>query len=144
MLPEAAQVAEAADVFLERGAFDRAQADRYLQAAARHGLALRLHADQFSEGGGVELAVRLGARSVDHLEATGDRGVAALCDSEVAAVLLPACVLMLDLPRPPARRTTGRQSPAPAAGANPREPAARRASAARRRSRLECESRRAW
>ena len=78
MLPAAAGRAEAADVFLERGAFDRGQAERYLRAAAAHGLALRLHADQFSEGGGVPLAVELGARSVDHLEATGPDGVAAL------------------------------------------------------------------
>ena len=103
MLPQAAGRAEAADVFLERGAFDRDQAERYLRAAAGHGLALRLHADQFSEGGGVELAIALGARSVDHLEATGPGGVAALAASDVAAVLLPACVVMLDLPRPPAR-----------------------------------------
>jgi imidazolonepropionase len=90
-------------VFLERGAFDRDQAERYLRAAAEHGLALRLHADQFSQAGGVGLAVELGARSVDHLEATGPEGVAALAASDVAAVLLPACVIMLDLPRPPAR-----------------------------------------
>ena len=108
VMPQAAARAEAADVFLERGAFDRDQAERYLRAAASHGLALRLHADQFSEGGGVELAVRLGARSVDHLEATGEQGVAALCDSQVAAVLLPACVLMLDLPRPLARELADR------------------------------------
>lgn len=103
VLPAAAPAAEAADVFLERGAFDRGQAERYLRAAARHGLALRMHADQFSEGGGLELAVEIGARSVDHLEATGERGVATLAGGDVAAVLLPACVLMLDLPRPPAR-----------------------------------------
>ena len=52
VLPEAAQLAEAADVFLERGAFDAAQARRYLEAARDHGLALRLHADQFTEAGG--------------------------------------------------------------------------------------------
>ncbi len=103
VLPAAATRAEAADVFLERGAFDAAQAERYLRAAAGHGLALRMHADQFSEAGGVELAVRLGARSIDHLEVTGAVGVAALAASEVAAVMLPACALMLDLPRPPAR-----------------------------------------
>jgi imidazolonepropionase len=103
VLPAAAATAEAADVFLERGAFDRAQAERYLRAAAGYGLALRLHADQFSEGGGLPLAVELGARSVDHLEATGDDGVALIARSDVAAVLLPACVVMLDLPRPPAR-----------------------------------------
>jgi imidazolonepropionase len=103
VMPQAAVRAQAADVFLERGAFDRDQAERYLRAAAGHGLVLRLHADQFSEAGGVELAVELGARSVDHLEATGPEGVAALAASDVAAVMLPACVIMLDLPRPPAR-----------------------------------------
>jgi imidazolonepropionase len=103
VLPQAAPRAEAADVFLERGAFSADQAERYLLAAAEHGLALRMHADQFSEAGGVDLAVRLGARSIDHLEATGPAGVAALAASDVAAVVLPACALMLDLPRPPAR-----------------------------------------
>jgi imidazolonepropionase len=103
VMPDAAGLAEAADVFLERGTFDRAQSERYLRAAAEHGLALRLHADQFSEGGGVPLAVDLGARSIDHLEATGPEGARQLGRSDVTAVLLPACVLMLDLPRPPAR-----------------------------------------
>jgi len=108
VLPQAAGLAEAADVFLERGAFDRAQAARYLRAAARHGLALRMHADQFSEAGGIDLAVELGARSVDHLEVTGPAGVEALAGSDVAAVLLPACMVMLDLPRPPARALADR------------------------------------
>jgi imidazolonepropionase len=108
VLPAAATRAEAADVFLERGAFSRRQAERYLRAAAGHGLALRLHADQFSEAGGVGLAIELAARSVDHLEATGPAGVEALAASDVAAVLLPACVVMLDLPRPPARELADR------------------------------------
>jgi imidazolonepropionase len=108
VLPEAAATAEAADVFLERGAFDRAQAGRYLRAAAGHGLALRLHADQFSEAGGIDLAVELGARSVDHLEATGPAGVEAIAAGDVAAVLLPACMVTLDLPRPPARALADR------------------------------------
>jgi imidazolonepropionase len=103
VLPEAAQLAEAADVFIERGAFDAAQARRYLGAARDHGLALRLHADQFTEAGGVELAIELGARSVDHLEATGEQGVAALAQSEVTAVLLPASALFLGRPMPPGR-----------------------------------------
>src|SRR5919201_3306436 len=75
VLPDAARIAEAADVFVERGAFDTAQARRYLEACRDVGLALRLHGDQFTEQGAVELAVELGARSVDHLEATGDDGV---------------------------------------------------------------------
>jgi len=103
VLPEAAQVAEAADVFLEGGAFDVEQARRYLEAARNHGLQLRLHADQFTEAGGIELAIQLGARSVDHLEATGDEGVIALAASKVAAVVLPASALFLARPMAPAR-----------------------------------------
>ena len=103
VLPDAAGLAEAADVFVERGAFDAAQARRYLSACAEAGLALRLHADQFTEQGAVPLAIDLGARSVDHLEATGAEGVAALGASDVAAVLLPASALFLTRPMPPAR-----------------------------------------
>jgi imidazolonepropionase len=103
VLPEAATQAEAADVFLERGAFDVGQARRYLDAARGHGLRLRLHADQFTEAGGIELAIELGARSVDHLEATVEHGVRALAASEVAAVVLPASALFLARAMPPAR-----------------------------------------
>jgi len=103
VLPDAAALAEAADVFLERGAFDAAQARRYLSACAEAGLVLRLHADQFTEQGALPLAIELGARSVDHLEATGAEGVAALGASDVAAVLLPASALFLARPMPPAR-----------------------------------------
>jgi imidazolonepropionase len=103
VLPEAAKVAEAADVFLERGAFDVGQSRRYLEAARASGLALRLHADQFTEAGGIPLAVELAARSVDHLEATGTEGVRALARSDVAAVLLPIAALFLGRPMPPGR-----------------------------------------
>jgi imidazolonepropionase len=103
VLPEAAQIAEAADVFLERGAFDAAQARRYLEACREAGLALRLHGDQFTESGAIPLAIELGARSVDHLEATGEDGIRALAQSDVTGVLLPASALFLDRPMPPAR-----------------------------------------
>ena len=103
VLPDAAKLAEAADVFLERGAFDASQARRYLEACAAVGLVLRIHADQFTEAGGIPLAVELGARSVDHLEATGPDGVRALGQSNVAAVLLPVAALFLGRPMPPAR-----------------------------------------
>ena len=103
VLPEAAGLAEAADVFVEQGAFDAVQARRYLDACRNAGLALRLHGDQFTEQGAVGLAIELGARSVDHLEATGPDGVCALARSEVSAVLLPASALYLGRPMPPAR-----------------------------------------
>jgi len=103
VLPEAAEIAEAADVFVERGAFDAAQARRYLEACRAAGLRLRLHADQFTEGGGVPLAIDLGAVSVDHLEATGEEGARDLARTNVAAVLLPVAALFLGRPMPHAR-----------------------------------------
>lgn len=103
VLPDAARVAEAADVFLERGAFDVKQARRYLEACRTAGLALRLHGDQFTEQGAIPLAVELHARSVDHLEATGEAGVRALAASDVVGVLLPASALFLGRPMPPGR-----------------------------------------
>jgi imidazolonepropionase len=103
VLPTVAGIASACDVFVERGAFDVAQARRYLVACRHAGLALRLHADQFTELGGVSLALELGARSVDHLEATGPAGVTALSASDVAAVLLPVAALQLGRPMPPGR-----------------------------------------
>jgi imidazolonepropionase len=103
VLPEAATLAEAADVFLERGAFDAAQARRYLEACRAAGLALRLHGDQFTEQGAIALAIELGARSVDHLEATGSDGVRTLAASRIVGVLLPASALFLGRPMPPGR-----------------------------------------
>jgi imidazolonepropionase len=103
VLPDAAAIATAADVFLEEGAFDVVQARRYLEACAAHGLTLRIHGDQFTERGAVDLAAELGARSIDHLEATGPDGVRTLGSSDVTAVLLPASALFLGRPMPPAR-----------------------------------------
>jgi imidazolonepropionase len=104
VLPAAAEVAEAADVFVERGAFDVGQARRYLEACRDAGLALRLHGDQFTELGAVPLGVEVGARSVDHLEATGETGIGTLSASDVVGVLLPASALFLNRPMPQARR----------------------------------------
>jgi imidazolonepropionase len=103
VLPEAARIAEAADVFLERGTFDVEQARRFLVACRVAGLELRLHGDQLSEMGAVPLAIELAARSIDHLESTGPEGVARLGASDVAAVVLPVAALTLGRPQAPAR-----------------------------------------
>jgi imidazolonepropionase len=103
VLPTAAELAEAADVFVERGAFDVGQARRYLLACRERGLDLRLHGDQFSEQGAVPLAVEVGARSVDHLEATSQDSIHTLAASDVVGVVLPASALILGRPMPPAR-----------------------------------------
>jgi imidazolonepropionase len=103
VLSRAAELAEAADVFIERGAFGVDDARRYLRACRDAGLALRLHGDQFAELGAVGLAIELGARSIDHLEATREGGIRALASSDVVAVLLPASALFLSRAMPPAR-----------------------------------------
>jgi imidazolonepropionase len=105
ILPEVAEwtLSDMADVFCERGAFDADQARRYLEAAREHGLALRLHGDQFAEIGALELAIELEARSIDHLEATGPEGIAKLAASGVVGVALPTAALTLNRPLAPAR-----------------------------------------
>jgi imidazolonepropionase len=105
ILPEVDEwgLARHADVFCERGAFDVEQSRRYLTKAKDLGLELRIHGDQFTEMGAIPLAVELGARSVDHLEATGAEGVSQLAASDVVGVMLPGASLVLDRPMPPAR-----------------------------------------
>jgi imidazolonepropionase len=105
LVPAAARegLAAAADVFVEREAFTVAEAERILRAARAHGLAVKLHADQFHAVGGTELGVALGALSVDHLEASGAAQVAALAASDTVATLLPGVSLHLGLPAAPGR-----------------------------------------
>lgn len=97
------ELAGAADVFLERGSFSADQAQRYLNHAAKVGMQMRLHTNQFSDQGGVRMAVDLGARSVDHLEVLDPEDVARLGQSSTAAVLLPLSALMLNRPQAPGR-----------------------------------------
>jgi imidazolonepropionase len=93
------------DVFCEAGVFGVEDSRRVLAAGARHGLAPRLHADEFVDSGGAELAAELGALSADHLIAVSDRGIEALAVSGVTAVLLPGTSFFLMKHRyAPARR----------------------------------------
>ena len=77
------------DVFCETGAFDLAQTRRILEAAARHGMALKVHVDEFESLGGARLAAELGAVSVDHIVATPDEDIEAIAASDTIAVALP-------------------------------------------------------
>jgi imidazolonepropionase len=79
-----------ADVFCERNAFDMPQSRRVLQAAAEYGMHLKAHVDEFTDLGGLEMALELGATSVDHLDATGPSGMAHLAASSAIGVVLPA------------------------------------------------------
>jgi imidazolonepropionase len=107
IIPAAAEsgLARFCDVFCERGVFDAAESRRVLLAGARHGLAPRLHADEFVDSGGARLAAELGALSADHLIAVSDEGIEALARAGVIAVLLPGTSFFLMKHRyAPARR----------------------------------------
>jgi imidazolonepropionase len=106
MLPRVAGegLAEFCDVFCEERVFTVEESRRVLEAARSRGLALRVHADQLTRGGGALLAAELGAKTADHLEHTDAQGVAALRAAGVQPVLLPGSVYALGSSRyPPAR-----------------------------------------
>lgn len=112
MLPYIAteRLAMAVDAFCDDIAFSRAQVARVFDAARAHGLALKLHADQRSNGHGAALAARFGALSADHLEYTDEDGVRALAAAGSTAVLLPGAYYVLRETRTPpvdALRTHG-------------------------------------
>ncbi|HEX3943306.1 MAG TPA: imidazolonepropionase [Rhizomicrobium sp.] len=88
-------MADAVDVFCERIAFTPEQTARIFVEAQRHGLKVKLHADQLSNGGGAGLAARHGAISADHLEHTDEEGVLAMAVAGTAAVLLPGAFYFL-------------------------------------------------
>ncbi len=107
MIPAVARerLAVACDVFCEPGVFSVAEARTVLAAARRHGLALKLHADELDGSGGAELAVDMGALSADHLAGVSAAGIGALAASETVAVLLPTTLLFLgSRSQAPARR----------------------------------------
>lgn len=84
------------DAFIEQGAWNLDQTTRLLDHALHLGHPVRLHADQFNSLGGVPLAIRFGAQSVDHLEASTPDDLAALGRSGTIGVGLPICGLHLD------------------------------------------------
>jgi len=92
------------DVFCERGAFDAEQSRAVLEAGRSAGLALRVHGNQLGPGPGVQLAVELGAASVDHCTYLDDADIEALAASETVATFLPATDFSTRQPYPDARR----------------------------------------
>lgn len=92
------------DVFCETGAFTPAEGRRILAAGAARGLTPRVHGNQLGEGGGVRLAVELGAASVDHCTYLSDDDVRALAGSATVATLLPGVEFSTRHPYPDARR----------------------------------------
>jgi imidazolonepropionase len=96
MIPAAARekLADAVDAFCEGIAFSSAEVAQVFEAAARHDMRVKLHADQLTDCGGAALAARFGALSADHLEFASEEGLAAMAKAGTVGVLLPGAFLM--------------------------------------------------
>ncbi len=106
LIPEVARrkLASAVDVFVEQEAWHVDEAAQILQCAKLHGMATKLHSEQFQRIGGLELGVRMGALSVDHLEACAPEQLALLASSSTIATILPGVTLHLGIPASPGRQ----------------------------------------
>ena len=106
LIPEAARrkLATAVDIFVEKDAWQVIEAERLLHCAKQHGLAIKLHSDQFHCIGGTELGIHLGALSVDHLEASEPEQITKIAASSTIATILPGVSLHLGIPAAPGRK----------------------------------------
>lgn len=100
MIPAVAAegLAEYVDVFCDEGFFTVDETDRILSASERYGLIPKIHANELACSGGVQVAVRHNALSVDHLERTTDDEIEALRDSRTIPTMLPGSSFFLGIP----------------------------------------------
>lgn len=106
MLPAVARegLADFVDVFCDRGFFTIEETERIIRAGAQLGLKAKIHANELAVSGGVQLGVREGALSVDHLERMGDEEIEALKQGTTMPTMLPGAAFFLGMSYPPARR----------------------------------------
>ncbi|MCB9225384.1 MAG: imidazolonepropionase [Crocinitomicaceae bacterium] len=106
MLPKVAAegLADYIDAFCERNYFTTEQLDRILAAGLKAGLKPKIHVNQFSIMGGVQVGVKYNAVSVDHLEELNDDDVKALNGTSTIATALPMCSFFLSIPYTPIRQ----------------------------------------
>ena len=105
MLPAVARegLADFIDVFCDEGFFTVAETERIIGEGRRYGLRAKIHANELAVSGGVQVGVRCGALSVDHLESSGTEEIEALRGSETMPTLLPGAAFFLGMSNPPAR-----------------------------------------
>lgn len=96
-------LANRVDIFIEKSAFLEDESRDYLLKAQALGFEITVHADQFTPGSS-RIAVEVGAKSADHLEATSDEDLLYLATSETVAIALPGASLGLGEPFTPARK----------------------------------------
>ncbi len=106
MLPQIANqnLADFIDVFCETGYFSITDTDRILIAAKKIGLIPKIHVNQFTTIGGIQIGVKHKALSVDHLEIMNDNDLKSLQNTKTIAVALPSCSYFLSIPYTPARK----------------------------------------
>ncbi|MBU1096321.1 MAG: imidazolonepropionase [Bacteroidetes bacterium] len=106
MLPYIAEnkLAEFCDAFCEVTAFSADEVDKIFSAAAKHGLKLKLHTEQFNNIGGLDVALNHQAVSVDHLEVISDSDTNKMVDTNTVSVLLPGVSFFLNYNYAPARK----------------------------------------
>lgn len=106
MLPviAAEKLADYIDVFCEHGFFSPKETERICRAGMAYGLKPKIHANQLNLSGGVEVGVKLGALSVDHLETLDEKTINLLANSNTIGTLLPTAAFFLRMPFQPARK----------------------------------------
>lgn len=106
MIPAVAgeHLADYIDVFCEQGFFSMEETERIVEEGKKHGMVPRIHANQLHRSGGVQVGVKTGAISVDHLENIGDEEIQILQNSSTMPVSLPGAAFFLNLPFTPARK----------------------------------------
>lgn len=105
MLPEVARqgLADFVDVFCDEGFFTVEETAKILEAAQKFGMRPKIHANELAISGGVQVGIKYGAVSVDHLERIGDEEVSLLASSQTIATMLPGASFFSNLPYGPAR-----------------------------------------
>ncbi|NOU16105.1 MAG: imidazolonepropionase [Bacteroidales bacterium] len=103
-LVASADLADFIDVFCDKGFFTVEETERMLMAGMKYGLKAKIHANELDYSGGIQVGVKYGAQSVDHLEYTGDDEIECLLKSETMPTLLPGAAFFLGMVDPPVRK----------------------------------------
>jgi imidazolonepropionase len=106
MIPAVAdeKLAEFIDVFCETGYFTVKQTKKILETGEKFGLTPKIHVNQFTSIGGVQIGVKYNALSIDHLEIMTSEDIKAIKNTNVMPVALPSCSYFLSIPYTPARK----------------------------------------
>jgi len=106
MIPQVAaeKLADYIDVFCDKGFFTPEDTERLLKAGINYGLQAKIHANELDYSGGIQVGVKYGALSVDHLEFVGDSEINALLGSNTIPTVLPGAAFFLNMPLSPVRK----------------------------------------